>query len=486
MVFLSKNDPIQPHKYVRKLVIMLENKVEKYLKQKQFSLKGKGILVGVSGGPDSLALLNYLWERRKNEEFLLVVSQVDHMFRGEESYEDAKFVEEFCKNKRIPFTMKRINVPQYMKESGKSSQVAARECRYQFFAEVINEYNLDYLALAHHGDDQVETILMRLTRGSSGSSRAGIPFSRPFEKGLIIPPFLCVNRGEIESYCREHRLQPRQDPSNKKDDYLRNRFRKYVVSFLKKENPNVHEHFQRFSEELYEDEEYLRELTKQKMNTVWKEKKTGKITIDIDAFQAMPMALQRRGIQLILNYLYQKRPASLSAIHIDYFFSLIESSNPSGSLDFPSGLKVNRSYRLCHFLFSNENNSGFYLEISEPGKYRIPNGDAITVRYTKQPAEITTDSILLKRQDISLPIIVRTKEEGDRMSIKGMEGTKKIKKIFIDQKIPIAERQNWPVITDGHHHILWLPTLKKYHGADSIHHDCDDYIVITYQPALDH
>ena len=118
----------------------------------------------------------------------------------------------------------------------------------------------------------------------------------------------------------EHELQPRHDSSNDSDDYLRNRFRKYVVPFLKQENANVHEHFMRFSEELQLDEEYLQELTKEKMNTVLKEKKHEKITIDIDAFRAIPLPLQRRGIQLILNYLYYERPASLSAIHIDAFF----------------------------------------------------------------------------------------------------------------------------------------------------------------------
>ena len=220
--------------------------------------------------------------------------------------------------------MKRINVPKYMEETGRSPEVAARECRYQFFAEVMAECKLSHLALGHHGDDQIETVLMRLTRGSSGAARAGIPFMRPFQKGTIIRPLLGMSRNEIEQYCMVHELHPRHDSSNDQDDYLRNRFRKYVLPFLKKENGNVHEHFRRFSEELQQDEEYLQELTKEKMNTVWREKKADKVTIELDAFQRLPLPLQRRGIQLILNYLYQHRPPSLSAIHIDSFFSLID------------------------------------------------------------------------------------------------------------------------------------------------------------------
>lgn len=443
---------------------MLEEKVELFLKQKRFTLTGKRILVGVSGGPDSLALLHYLWQQQKRQQFFLAAAHVDHMFRGVESYLEAKFVESFCRQRDIPFRMTRIDVPKHIKETGKSSQVASRECRYRFFAEVMEEFHIDHLALAHHGDDQIETVLMRLTRGSAGLARAGIPFLRPFQGGYIIRPFLCLNRNEIEHYCRRNELEPRRDPSNEKDVYLRNRFRKYVVPFLKKENPHVHEHFLRFSEELREDEEFLQELAQQKMRTVYKDKKEDSVTIDIEAFKMLAVPLQRRGVQLILNYLYKKKPESLSAIHIDHFFSLIEGEHPSGSLDFPEGLKVVRSYRLCRFCFNaHENNTEpFYFEIHEPGVYQLPNGDSIILEEMDQCANGSNAYIFkIKREALSFPLIIRTRKPGDRMSIKGMKGTKKIKSIFIDEKVPLAERQHWPVITDGNEEILWLPGLKK-------------------------
>ena len=114
---------------------MIEEKVKSFLKLKNFSLKGKRLLVGVSGGPDSLALLNFLWEEQQlHRDFYMVVAHVDHMFRGVESFNEAKFVESFCAGKGIPFRIKRINVPEYIKKTGKSSEVAGRECRYQFLA----------------------------------------------------------------------------------------------------------------------------------------------------------------------------------------------------------------------------------------------------------------------------------------------------------------------------------------------------------------
>jgi tRNA(Ile)-lysidine synthase len=457
----------------------MEARVDRFLNKKKFSFEGTKCLVGVSGGPDSIALLNYLLTKQQEKNFSLVVGHLDHMFRGYESFEDAKFVKHFCEIRNIPFKMEQINVPEYMEKTGKSPEVAARECRYRFFAKVMKEYGLSHLALAHHGDDQIETILMRLTRGSSGSARAGIPFTRSFESGTIIRPFLCLNRNEIEQYCLKHNLHPRHDPSNEQDDYLRNRFRKYVVPFLKKENINVHEHFRRFSEELLLDEEFLQELTQQKLNTVLREKQPEKVTIDIDAFQAIPLPLQRRGIQLILNYLYHQRPTSLSSIHIDSFFSLIDSLNPSGRLDFPSGLKVIRSYRLCHFLFSTEDIAGFRYVLDGTGECILPNGDSFIIQSSNIPVKTDNNSILLKSGNVEFPIIIRTKEQGDRMSLKGMKGTKKLKSIFIDHKIPIDRRETWPVVTDGKNRILWLPGLKKCYDADTLNKG-EGYILITY------
>lgn len=465
---------------------MLEKQTEEFLKNKKFSLMGKRILVGVSGGPDSLSLLHFLWNKQQEkQDFYLVVAHVDHMFRGQESYEEAKFVEAFCTKRQIPFRMRQINVPEYIKRTGKSSQVASRECRYQFFAEVMEEDDLSFLALAHHGDDQIETMLMRITRGSSGLSRSGIPFMRPFENGFIFRPFLCLNREEIEQYCIKYQLNPRHDPSNERDVYLRNRIRKYVVPFLRRENAQVHRNFQRFSDELQQDELLLQELTIQKMNTVWKEKKQDKITIDIDKFLAMPISLQRRGIQLILNYLYPKRPASLSAIHIDSILLLMESDNPSGCLDFPSQLKVIRSYQLCHFLFNSEDIENYYYTLTEPGECVLPNGDIILFQFTNELIKNSKNHILLNKKDVSFPIIIRTKEPGDRMSLKGMEGTKKIKSIFIDQKVPVNERMRWPVITDSTNRILWLPRLKKYHDADTVNMEEEEYILLSYISSIE-
>ncbi|MFP7300248.1 tRNA lysidine(34) synthetase TilS [Neobacillus niacini] len=460
---------------------MLEEKVAALLNRLSFQLEDKKLVVGVSGGPDSLALLHFLWMQREKKNLSIVAAHVDHMFRGQESFEDALFVKDYCEQKEIPFEMKRINVPEIIEKTKTNSQVASRQARYEFFEGIMEKYNYDYLALGHHGDDQVETILMRLTRGSRGAARAGIPFTRPFGNGYIIRPFLSLTKAELTEYCQKQNLEPRIDPSNKKNIYSRNRFRSEVLPFLKAENQNVHEHFQRFSEDIQNDEILLQELTVQRMNKVMKMGVGNKITIDINMFLEMPIPLQRRGIQLILNYLYNVIPMSLSALHIDDVLSLIRHQHPSGTLDFPAGLKVIRSYSQLSFQFEVKASTPYSFILRGPGEITLPNGANIRLDVIdeKENIEIKGYYALFPADKIELPIEIRTRKNGDRMSPKGMTGTKKLKDIFIDSKVPIQDRDSWPVITDKNGWILWLPGIKKS-AIEGINHSTSQYLLLTY------
>ncbi|MBM7655817.1 tRNA lysidine(34) synthetase TilS [Neobacillus cucumis] len=459
---------------------MLESKVDAFLDRHSFSLENKRIVVGVSGGPDSLALLHYLLTEREKRNLFLVVAHVDHMFRGEESFQDAMFVKDFCKQHNVTFEMVQVNVKKMIEETGKNSQMAAREVRYDFYHKIMKQYQCLYLALGHHGDDQMETMLMRLTRGSTGKARAGIPFSRSFFEGIIFRPFLCLTKDELQHYCERQNLIPRIDPSNAKGIYSRNRFRKQVLPFLKTENSHAHEHFQRFSEELQSDEDYLLELTVERLNTVLTKREDDKITIDMHRFLEMPLPLQRRGIQLILKYLYKEKPASLSAIHIDQIFSLIQHHDPSGTLDLPSGLRVIRSYFQLSFQYEQIKIEPYYYEINEPGTIILPNGGRITIDYIAGGSpDGNPNTAIFNAEKLHFPLIIRTRKKGDRMTIKGISGSKKLKDIFIDQKIPRQERECWPVITDSEGFIMWLPNVKRssFEGVDPA---AKQYIQLTY------
>ena len=289
------------------------------------------------------------------------------MFRGEQSYEDYLFVEQICKKWGIAFEGTRIDVSAYMKKTGESTELAARKLRYDFFDELMKKFECTTLVLGHHGDDQVETMLMRMTRGASGKARAGIPIKRAFGNGFIVRPFLVVTKAEINQYATMYQLDPRLDPSNDKDDYVRNRFRHHVLPFLKQENPLVHEQFQRFSEEIYEDEDFFQELVARKMSEVWIEKTQEFAIINTDSILAMPKPLQRRAIQLILNYLYLERPSSLSALHIQQLLTLFLNPQPSAELHLPGGLIAEKSYSTCIFRFSKYESLEYTLLLQIPG-----------------------------------------------------------------------------------------------------------------------
>jgi tRNA(Ile)-lysidine synthase len=437
--------------------------VEQFIKKHRLLSSANTVIVGVSGGPDSLALLHYLWKRAAYYKISVIAASYNHMLRGEESEKELMFVKDFCFERDIPFEGGSGNVADYQIEFQVSVQSAARICRYQFFEDIMHKYNADVLALAHHGDDQIETMLMRMTRGSEGSSLAGIPIRRPFSGGEIIRPFLGITRAQIEHYCKVENLHPVFDPSNDSEKYVRNRFRKKVLPFLKNENPNAHERFQYFSETISEDETYLVEQAESAIEKVLIMKTEGKIELSVTSFNKMPIPLQKRGITLILNYLYKKIPSSLSSVHKENFRSLLESEQPSGILHFPSGLFVTRTYDICSLSFEpvkskKETKYDFLFEL--PGDIQLPYG-RITAEITeKKPVLLRgKDVFVFSMNGVSLPLRVRSRRPGDRMAIAGV-GTRKLKDIFIDAKVPQQERDVWPVVEDFSGTIIWLPGLK--------------------------
>ena len=439
-----------------------ERKTLSFIKRHRLLNRGDLVLAAVSGGPDSMAMLDFLVKRQGFFGIRLATVHVDHMLRGKESVQDLEYVRAYCEQNELELKAASIDIKQKMKLENKGMQETAREYRYRFFQKVMDELGADKLAVGQHADDQIETILMRLTRGSTGKSRAGIQPSRPFGYGTLIRPLLGVTKEEIEEYCAFHQLKPRIDPSNNKVTYTRNRFRLHVLPVLKRENQQVHEHFQRFSEDLLEDETYLEALAEQEIQAVTKFE-NGKILLDIPSFLQMPLPLQRRGIHLILSYLYKKNVTHVTAWHAGLIWKLLKGEKPSGKLDLPLGLHVIRSYSHCVFTFEKtERTIGYEYELSAGKEITLPDGG--TVRMVKDSDILAVgdeDFIVLNEKDIKLPIIVRTRRPGDRIKVKGMNGTKKLKDLFIDEKIPRFQRESWPVITDQQNQILWVPRLKK-------------------------
>ncbi|KKB72777.1 MULTISPECIES: tRNA lysidine(34) synthetase TilS [Bacillus] len=458
--------------------------IEEFMKKNDLSFDEATIIAGVSGGPDSMALLHAL-KYTIPASATLIAAHVDHMFRGAESEQDMRFVQGFCEAEGILCEALQINVQKYAAEKNLNKQAAAREVRFRFFKDLMEKHRAEYLALAHHGDDQIETMLMKLAKGTVGLGLAGIRPKRRFGEGWLIRPFLGLSKKDILDYCKANHVPFRTDPSNDKDDYTRNRFRHHVLPFLKAESEDVHKRFQTVGDSLAEDEIYLQALTKDKMNTVITDKSSSSVTISAERLLELPLPLQRRGVQLILNYLYENVPSAFSAHHIKVFLDWISKKDPSGSLDFPNGLKVVKSYHTCLFTFHplQCENISYHYEINgaDEEDLMLPGGSSLHVsRQGKDLALRGNDVFATSPRQVHFPLYVRTRQKGDRIKLKGMNGSKKVKDIFIDEKVPLAKRDSWPIVTDAEGRIIWIPGLKKT-DFEELDVTNNDRIVLQYR-----
>lgn len=459
--------------------------VNQFIDQYRLLHKGATVVVGVSGGPDSLALLHFLWYEKKDLELKIIVAHAEHGLRGKDSEEDLLFVHEYCRDLDIKFHGEKLNVKKIKEEKGISMQMAAREARYSFFERLMNEYQADYLALAQHGDDQVETMLMKQVRGSYGYGLAGIPLRRKFATGYIVRPFLRITKEDILHYCRIHFLTPRIDASNQSDKYTRNRFRKYILPFIKEENRNAHFHFQKLSEAIIEDEEYLHHLAKENLSHILlSNKENEEITISVEQLLKLPKPLQRRVIHLILTYLYGNIYLQIGYVHIEQILSLLESTSPNAVCILPKGAQARRAYDRCIFSFSQKDILNYYEnELLIPGMIELEIGNVRGEFSETLPSIKNEYTFVCDANAVTYPLVVRSKLTGDMIRPIGLGGTKKVNRLFIDKKIERHLRSKWPIIVDHTGDILWVPTLAysdKAHVTKMSH----KFLVLTFEPKL--
>ncbi|WP_373894558.1 tRNA lysidine(34) synthetase TilS [Virgibacillus sp. CBA3643] len=461
----------------------MKSSVTAFIRKNQLVTSGATVLVGVSGGPDSMALLHFLCSIREEWELRLIAISIDHQLRDAQSQTDLDYVRAMCDRWDIPFIGASLDVPAYKQDKQMGTQIAAREMRYQFFAEQMEKQEADYLALGHHGDDQVETMVMGLVRSANSSDFSGIPVKRDFATGSIIRPFLGVTKDEINAYVEARDIIPRIDPTNNETVYTRNFFRKKVIPLLKEKNSNIHTTVQHLSETLSEDEQYLREQADKGFKEIVEvDEERPFAEFEIDMFQAQHSALQRRIFHLILNYLYDRLPKDLSYVHEEQFFALLQSGKGNVQIDFPAHLKLEKVYgKLMFYFFMQErvHHPSYYKTLEVPGRIDFPDGSVVTAVYSNTYHGQHKYSYFCNSEEIALPLHIRTRLAGDRMRWKGLAGSKKLKDIFIDAKVPKRDRATWPVLTDNNGVILWLIGLKK--GQPDSQKSNTSYIQINYE-----
>ncbi|MEI3604581.1 tRNA lysidine(34) synthetase TilS [Pseudogracilibacillus sp. SE30717A] len=463
----------------------MKTKVLDFIVSHQLLDRGSTVLVGVSGGPDSMALLHFLNSIKVDWNLNLCAVTVDHQLRKGDSEEDVEYVCKVCQEWNIPFVTAAVDVKSYKRNYKVSTQVAARKLRYGVFAEQMKLRKADYLALGHHGDDQIETLLMSLARTTNLSSLQGIPLRRDFCHGKIIRPLLSVTKEEIEQYCQENKIYPRIDATNEDTTYTRNDIRRSIVPKLKERNSRLHTTMQSLSESLQEDESFLiSEAIKTVEKTIELDRNQKKATLDLPLFQEVPVPLQRRAYRLTLDYLYDKVPEQLTYMHEDIFLNLLHEYTNNKVVHFPQNLFIERSYQKIYFYFQDkEKRSHDFNQTVDciPACITLPNGAIVSISYIEKPSTENQSkyTFICNEDQLSFPLHIRTRLPGDRMRYEGLNGSKKIKDILIDEKIPRHEREDMYILTDSRNNILWLIGLRKAELPET--NDHRRYILIEYR-----
>ena len=411
---------------------------------KQNLNKNETVVVAVSGGPDSMVLLHLVNNLKQEYSLKIVCAHVNHKLR-DESEDEADMIRHYCTKNAISFEY--MTIDNYKDDNFHND---ARIKRYTFFEECVNKYQANHLLTAHHGDDLIETILMRLIRGSSLKGYAGFLETIPRETFIILRPLIQNTKTEIMEFAKENKIIYAVDQSNEKDIYTRNRIRKNILPSLKEEDANVHKKFYKFSKTLELYSNYIDKEVKTKLNSVYKNNE-----LDIDKFKKLDDVIQIKIINFILEEAYQDDLILITDKHTDMILDLINSDKANQTVSLPNkiGLKSYNIFKIIEDLDNHDYKYELKKEVS------LPNGKKIET--IKEIPNNTNFTCTLNSKELKLPLYVRNRMDGDKMQIKGMEGTKKVKDIFIDEKVPLEERSLWPVLVDSKDNIVWLPGLKK-------------------------
>ncbi len=410
---------------------------------------GDKIVLGLSGGPDSVCLLHLLYRLKDVLDIEVYAAHLNHQIRGIEAQKDALFVSQICEDLGITSFVKSINVPQYCKEKGVSIEDGARTLRYEMFEEIKQKTKSNKIAIGHNLNDQAETILMRVMRGTGLQGLRGIEYIR--DNG-IIRPILDIERSEIEAYCKKYDLNPRIDKTNLETIYTRNKIRLELIPYMKDNfNPNVIESIVRMSKGLKSDSDYIEQEAKIKFKEV-SDLNSYSVEINLEKYTNLHDAIKarvlRNGIKHILgdtNFIDQK--------HIEDLIELENENKINKMITLPRGILAYRRKNII-ILTTKEivsEDIDFCYNIPSNGFIKIKELDLILEtqtmnidRYKSIKTNKTSKGFDFSK--VKGGIVVRSRKQGDK--IKLVAGSKKIKELFIDLKIPREDRCKIPVVTD--------------------------------------
>ncbi len=407
---------------------------------------GDTIVIGLSGGPDSMALFDVLQKYKKKVNINIVVAHVNHNVR-QVSNEEAKFVEDYVNKYDVVFESMKIE-----KYGDDNFENEARNIRYHFFEELINKYNAKYLLTAHHGDDLIETILMRIVRGSTVNGYSGFKEIVKRDNYTIIRPLIYFNKEEILEYDKLNNIPYCIDKTNYMDIHTRNRYRSKILPSLYKESKDVNTKFLKFSKVLESYSDYIDKVTIGIIDKVYKDN-----TLYIDEYNNLDDLIKNRVLYYVLESIYSDDMFVIHDRHIDLINNLINSTKKNTKVYLPNNVVVVKEYN--KLLIENGNNNITSYEIELTDYVELPNNHHLEI--ISDTPKNGNDICRLDSKEIALPLYVRTRKLGDKIDLFNTNGHTKVKDIFIDKKIPLKDRELWPIVVDSNDKVVWIPNLKK-------------------------
>lgn len=469
---------------------MLLAQVRGTIEEYDLLVRGESVVIGVSGGPDSLCLLHVLRRLAPAYELTLHLAHLDHGIRGEESQADAEFVFDLARQWGLPATIEHANVPQLAEEEGLAIEEAARRARYCFLARVAGKIGASRIAVGHNADDQVETVLMHFLRGSGLAGLRGmLPLSPLGELRLgsavrdsplaaelrLIRPLLEVPRSAIEAYCRRQGLSPRFDRSNLDTTYYRNRLRHELLPVLETYNPNVREVLRRTAQVMAADHELLRCELEEAWAQIFCQERAGQdlptqaILFDLEGWRALPLSLRRSTLREAVHRL-RRSLRNINWVHVENARRVAERGETGAQATLPSRLMLTLGYGLL--IIAEE---GYVspmvgptvegpLPIAVPGTTDLPGTEWQLVAQLIDRAHLPSAALhgsdrwqaFLDADVAGRDLTLRPRRTEDRFQPLGMGGhSQRVRDFMINRKIPAAHRDRVPLLVGGER-VLWV------------------------------
>ncbi|QTL99363.1 tRNA lysidine(34) synthetase TilS [Iocasia frigidifontis] len=448
------------------LGLKLIARFKEYIKEYDLLKNGDSLIIGVSGGPDSLTLFHLLNSLKKEYNLYLVVFHLNHMFRKEASAE-AEYVRGIAKRYEIKAIIEEYDVPAYIQKEGLSPEEAARKVRFNLLKKWAGKLDIKKVALAHNKDDLVETVFLNITRGSGLQGLTGINPLTEIDGINFIHPLLDIYREEIENYCQENNLKPVYDQTNNEVIYTRNKLRHKVIPYLEKEiNPRLKGAVSRMAAHLRSVENFLSRITQEKLAEILLENNKHRIVLSLSAIQKEEQLIRRRLVKGVIGLL-RGDVIDLYTVHYKAIDKLICAGETGKKIPIKEELQIRISYDKLIFEIKNRGKkvSSYNKRLTVPGETLLSNKVVIKTWIIPfyndwQQDAFSQDICFCDYNKIDLPLFVRNRRNGDRFKPLGMKGEKKIKDFYIDEKVPLNKRDKTPIIVDNKDRVLWIVGMR--------------------------